>query len=51
MFAIVTHDMNNEKDGSYLLSEAMIDIIKVHADKPLLIELDKRFPNLFIDVD
>jgi tetratricopeptide (TPR) repeat protein len=48
MFAIVTHDLDNEQDGSYLLSEAMIDIIKIHADKPLIKELDKRFPRLFI---
>ena len=49
MFAIVTHDLDNDQDGSCLLSEAMIDIIKVHADKPLLVELDKRFPTLFVD--
>jgi tetratricopeptide (TPR) repeat protein len=51
MFAIVIHDLNGEQDGSYLLSEAMVDIIKVQADKPLIVELDKRFPKLFVDND
>ena len=32
-------------------AEAMVDIIKVQADKPLIAELDKRFPKLFVDND
>lgn len=47
MLAMVMYDTKEEEKAEELLSEAIIKILNVHADKYLLEEFQKRFPNYF----
>ena len=41
--ALVKYDLDKEEEGRELLSDAVIKIVKVHGDRPLIKALEKRF--------